>query len=383
MFQPRLLPLAPLLLLVACASSGGSVAPDPVAEPAFAPPPVQLDVPPKADLPSEIDNSGWEWVRLVSGEWLKGDINVLRDESLEFDSDELGVVTIDWEDVAELYSPRKLNYMLDDRTQVWGSLLYRDDLILIRTTDGDIVRLPSRRLLSIVPGPDPLFGFWSGNVGIGFTARQGNTDQVDFTSSIDIVRRTAGSRLTGEYRGAVSSVQQEETANNHRIFTKWDVFVSRRFYVSPLALELFRDRFQNIDYRVTPSIGAGYTVLDTRKQDWDVELGVGYRGTKFDSVEPGEPETEEVGTGIVGTQYHIDITSDVELSLNYSAQIGFDDVENTNQHAEVRFLIEFLGDFDFDIQFIWDRVGQPVPDAEGNVPKQDDLRLSIGLAWSF
>ena len=37
-----------------------------------------------------------DWVHLSSGEWLWGTIDLMRDESLEFDSEELDVVTIDW-----------------------------------------------------------------------------------------------------------------------------------------------------------------------------------------------------------------------------------------------------------------------------------------------
>jgi hypothetical protein len=39
---------------------------------------------------------------LTSGEWLRGEINFMRDEVVEFDSEELDVLNIDWKDIAEL-----------------------------------------------------------------------------------------------------------------------------------------------------------------------------------------------------------------------------------------------------------------------------------------
>lgn len=38
----------------------------------------------------------FDWVQLSSDEWLKGDIVAMYDEELEFDSEELGIQTIDW-----------------------------------------------------------------------------------------------------------------------------------------------------------------------------------------------------------------------------------------------------------------------------------------------
>ena len=45
---------------------------------------------------------GFDWIQLNSGEWLKGDLKVLYDHSLEFDSDELGLLYFDWEDVYQV-----------------------------------------------------------------------------------------------------------------------------------------------------------------------------------------------------------------------------------------------------------------------------------------
>ena len=45
---------------------------------------------------------GFDWIQLTNGEWLKGDLKVLYNDSLEFDSDELDLLTFDWEDVHQV-----------------------------------------------------------------------------------------------------------------------------------------------------------------------------------------------------------------------------------------------------------------------------------------
>lgn len=37
---------------------------------------------------------GFDWIQLTNGEWLKGDLKVLYNDSLEFDSDELDLLSV-------------------------------------------------------------------------------------------------------------------------------------------------------------------------------------------------------------------------------------------------------------------------------------------------
>jgi len=48
----------------------------------------------------------YDWIRLVSGEWRKGEIELMRSDRLEFESDELDSLKLDWENVAEVRTIR-------------------------------------------------------------------------------------------------------------------------------------------------------------------------------------------------------------------------------------------------------------------------------------
>src|SRR4029079_5102700 len=48
----------------------------------------------------------FDWIQLKSGEWLKGELIALYDGKLEFDSDELEKLTLDWDDVREGHKGR-------------------------------------------------------------------------------------------------------------------------------------------------------------------------------------------------------------------------------------------------------------------------------------
>ena len=47
-------------------------------------------------------SGGFDWIELTSGEWLKGEIKSMQNDKLEFDSDKLGLLTLDWEDVRQV-----------------------------------------------------------------------------------------------------------------------------------------------------------------------------------------------------------------------------------------------------------------------------------------
>ena len=57
----------------------------------------------------------WDWMRLNSGEWLKGHLKRMREDEIEFDSDKLDVVKFDWADVVEFHSPNINTYVFDGR----------------------------------------------------------------------------------------------------------------------------------------------------------------------------------------------------------------------------------------------------------------------------
>ena len=40
-----------------------------------------------------------DWVQLTSGEWVRGSIDLFRDLEMQFDSDDLDDLTIDWGDI--------------------------------------------------------------------------------------------------------------------------------------------------------------------------------------------------------------------------------------------------------------------------------------------
>ena len=69
-------------------------------------------------VPDELE--GWDWIKLTSGEWLKGEVKTYNKEKLDFESDELGDLTLDWDKVEELVTENLFTIRLNDRTTRTG-----------------------------------------------------------------------------------------------------------------------------------------------------------------------------------------------------------------------------------------------------------------------
>ncbi len=114
--------------------------------------------------------------------------------------------------------------------------------------------------------------YWSGKFGAGLNVRTGNTEQTEYNANANFKRRTPKNRINFDYLGSFSESDETTIADNQRASAGWNRFISRRFYISPIGGEYYRDPFQNIASRWTLGVGAGYQILDTSKVEWECRI---------------------------------------------------------------------------------------------------------------
>jgi putative salt-induced outer membrane protein YdiY len=333
--------------------------------------------------PPEPLANDFDWIRLKSGEWLKGELKSLRDKDIEFDSDKLDLLKLDFDDVAEFRFPHIYSFRFDDLGVFTGTSTMRNGVIKIKSA-GKVHELPREKLLILVEADIGEFSRWSGKASIGFIGRSGNSDQADLNAIIQFRRQSPKGRINLKYTGNLGEVQGEGNINNHSVNAFYDLIISSGFFITPVSVDFFKDRFQNIDHKFTLATGLGYAFLQGGDVDWRVGLTGGYLATKYRSVEAGEEDIEKSGTVIPSTSLEADVTDNIEFDFDYNIQIGIGKVNNTFHHASGMFSIDIFGDIlDLDLSVTWDRVENPKTDAEGNVPKKNDLRMSFGIGVQF
>lgn len=338
--------------------------------------------------PTPVFKQDFDWIKLTSDEWLKGDIISMYDEKLEFDSDELDMQTIDLEDIAELRSKEWQSIRMFDGTIDEGYLVIKDgQLSLVK--NGVTTNYEFSNLLSIASSGKNERDLWDGYVNLGINLREGNTVQFDYTFSAGMQRRSPSSRFKVDYTSDYSSYEDQDTdvstvtADSERLTSSYDWFFNPKIYFRAADFEYMADDFLNIEYRVHYGIALGYHIVDTSRTSWDVNLGPSYQKTKFIDVGSDDSDSENSLGVTLGTDFTYEVTSDIDFDVSYNVQI-IDEASGGNiHHFQTGLEIDLTNDFDLDLTFYADRTENPKKDSEGKVPEKNDFRLVVGLGYDF
>lgn len=339
-----------------------------------------MDSPAQWAPPAPLED-GFDWIQLVSGEWLKGKLVALQDETLEFESEELDELEFDWKDVIQVRSPHALDLLFEDKTEVSGPISITRDLV---TVGGATPRtFPRAGLLGITRGGARERNYWSGDASFGLTLRSGNVDEVLYNAQASLQRRTPATRFSLDYLGNVTSAEGTKSSDNHRVNAEYDLWLSRRLYLIVPSGEYFTDEFQNIDSRVTLGAGLGYDLLDRTALEWNVSALPSIQSTRFDSVQAGEDDSRNEGALVLGSEFDWEISRRMDFVLEYQGQFTNSEFGQTIHHTLCKLDIELTKIFDLDISLVWDRVGDPEQAEDGTTPEKDDLRLILGFGFDY
>ncbi len=72
-----------------------------------------------------------DWVETKSGEWFRGEIKGLYDDKLEFDSDEIGLHTFDFDDIKAIRSYQVISVNVENLASISGILRLDSDKVSI------------------------------------------------------------------------------------------------------------------------------------------------------------------------------------------------------------------------------------------------------------
>jgi hypothetical protein len=332
-----------------------------------------------APPPPEPDS--FDWVQLTSGEWLKGEIRVLYQDVLEFESEELDLLSLDLEDIRVIRSAQIIILRVRSGATATGQLLIDGDAVTVSGED----QLTTTRadILTITAGSPTERNFWSGDIAITGNFRSGNVEQVDSGISVRFQRRTVISRVTINFLSDFTQTNGVQTVDYQSGHFSWDRYRSATIFVRPFFADYFSDPFQNIAGRYNMGVGIGYQVIDTPRTDWTLFTGPTYQETVYDAVEPGENNKEKSWTLSAGTVFEISLTNRIDLLADYRFNFAKDEAGGYSHRMTSTLEIDLTDSLDFNISAEWSRTNKPKPNADGTLPQTDDYRMSMGVAYEF
>jgi len=297
---------------------------------------------------------------------------------MSFDSDEFDEVQFDWEDVLELRLARPRIFRCTHNRIYSGTGELREEVMRIHQPDGEVVEIPHGEIVSITYTEELELRRWSVKIGANLAARSGNTDQQDFGANALITRNATFTRWESRYNGAYGKLDGESTTNNHRAATMIDLMISNHFFVRVPSFEFYSDEFQNIDERYTGGLGIGYEPIDNTFAEFRISTGMAAQRTENSG---GAGSTD--AAVLASADLALDLPRDLDLDLRYALQLLVTDIDRTAHSTSAVLSFEVWDPIDLDVGFYWDRIEKPEPDSDGDTPKSDDLRMTVGLSVEF
>lgn len=338
--------------------------------------------------PSVKVEKGQGWMQLTSGEVLLGSLigTVQEDQNsyelaIEFDSDELGDVEVDVEDIAVLQTADIFRVRLANGETHEGRLTIVDDKLTIQNERLHVY--PISLVISIYSRVESELERWETDLFLGANFSKGNTDELSISGEVNGKRQTVYSRTLLNYNGNVTQSSGIKTAQNHQFDGSYDIYLSNRLFFRPIKATLNSDKFQNIDYRVNASTQLGYFIIATSDLEWDVSLGPGFQYTKFYTVLEGESASENSPTVVFSSDFEYELTKDIDVSHGYDLNWASNASGGVRHSNNFSIDMELVDDLDFTVKFIWDYMSNPKVGSDGEVPDKNDYKLNFGLTFDF
>ena len=329
----------------------------------------------------------YDWVQLTSDEWLKGELVSLYDDNLRFDSDNFGLMMIDWDDVHLFRSASKMRISIRNIGTIQGYVRAEGNQVNIGYGASPYGAKPSvyprTALLSITKNTEREIDNWGGDIAAGMNLTDGNTDIVEYNMMLTLVRRTAENRLSFDYLGYFNETDGERAASTHRFNNAVDRFTGNRLFWRPFIGQYFRDKFQNIANQVTLETGLGFKMIDNSEVEWELSAAAGVNYVDYDSVQPGQPDDNTSPALTLITDSEVEVNQWMDWLLLYQATFVDTDSGQFQHHLVSTLSTEFIGNFDLDISVVWDRTQKPQKREDGTTPDQNDYRLMVALAYEF
>jgi hypothetical protein len=216
----------------------------------------------------------------------------------------------------------------------------------------------------------------------GLTLNRGNTNQLTYDINFNTRREDRMTLLDLNYNATFGKTDGVQNVNRQLGEFLFNVFLGSRWWVTPAFGQLFNDRFQNIQFRATPAVGAGVHIIDVPNVKWDFMTGIGYQYLNAKAPAAGITNPQNDAFVPLYTYWDFDITGDIDLTLSWLTNLVVTTIGNTNHTGKADLSVELTSILNLDLAFLYLRTEQPVQPADPALPviEKNDYQLVVGIS---
>jgi len=333
-----------------------------------------------ASLSSPMAAQTADTVILRSGHPVIGEVKSLRRGNLSFDTEEMDVVSIDWDDIAFLTSGQFFEVQLSSGAEFYGSLAPADTafLVILGVSQADTVAF--QEVVSIRPFDTGFFARTNGFIDLGTNvARANSLSSILLTGQFNYRGPKWGFNFGGDiYRQRqettdTAGVTTEQSTSRSSASLRGDRYLGARWGVSAAGTAEQNEELE-LDGRFLGSLAAQYQVI----RNQGIELLVVAGGTYNDEQFVGVPRSTTGELLVAGGFDMFDVGDlDVFTSLKtYSNPTGSGRIRI---EFDGRVAWEFISDFNLGLTIIERYDSQP----PSTTAAKRDYQYSLTFGWSW
>ena len=328
-------------------------------------------------------------VVLKNGDRLSGSIVTSDEKTLKLKSDFAGTVVIQWEAVQEISSSLPL-YLGSKKGQVIvGPVTTTEGKFVVQTKESGAVTLAKADVTSIRNKEEQeaqeseieslrhprLTDLWAGTVDTGVALNRGNSESTTANLGLNAVRATTRDKVTFYSTSifARSNVKGQNTTTAQAISggLRYDLNLSEKSFAFG-TLEMFYDKFQDLDLRTVLGAGGGYHAINRKTTTFDLLAGADFNREFFTTFNRSSAEV------LVGES----LTHKISPSTSFNETLFFH--PNLNDTGEFRstfnagLVTQLSRLLSWQLTFADNYLSNPVPGKKTN-----DLLMTTGLRVTF
>ncbi len=273
---------------------------------------------------------------LKNGDRVTGSIIKKDGKTITIKTEQFGVVTTSWDQVAVVTADKPVNVVLQDGKTVQGTLSTTDGKVEVATKDTKLTLAPTE--VATIRNGDEQTAFerlqkprwldlWAGTATLGLAGTSGNARTLTFTTGVNAARVTNTDKTSLYFNAIKASAfangKNSETAQAVRGGLGYDHNVSPRMFVN-IFNDYEYDKFQNLDLRFVLGGGLGYHLIQRERSRLDLLAGADFNRSSFST-----PLTRNSAELYWGDEYSFKLNAGTSLVQSYRM---FNDLTNTGSY---------------------------------------------------
>lgn len=313
---------------------------------------------------------------LVNGNAITGEIESYEFGNLEYATDSMGTVDIDWEDIVGLTSNQNLQVEVSNGTRFLGNLEAAEERFHINViTEHGPVELAMDRIIRITPidVSERFVKRLEGGISLGLNS-QSSTEITIFDASADVRYRTEQYLVGITLNSSITDQPSEETQSNHSARLNYQRFRPNRWFTDWFSSWEQNDQL-GIESRLSLGAGLGRYLVQTNRNQFSLMAGAQATREEFTGQDPGGT----IGEGRFQIRYlHRNLKPDASINFTTNFFPVLEDFSTYRLETSLIFDRELISDLDFRMDFFYKY--QSVAPSDG---EKTDQGIITSLVYSW